>query len=205
MSIFSLGSKRQREMFLSPLRMRIIAGSAGGIRLKIPPNDLRPTMDMVREAVFSALAELVVGARVLDLFAGSGAYGIEALSRGAAEAVFVDNHPKAVESIQLNLSRTKLVGQVIRDDAFRFLKHQDNRYRLVFADPPYPKKAGDRDLAGELMENESLVAAVEPGGLLILECSPIQEVSAFRRWEITRAKKYGATKLFFCVPEKSAV
>ena len=96
--------------------MRVIAGSAGGIRLKIPPHNLRPTMDMVREAAFSALADLVVGARVLDLFAGSGAYGIEALSRGAAEAVFVDDHPKSIESIRFNLSRTKLDGKVIRDD-----------------------------------------------------------------------------------------
>jgi 16S rRNA (guanine966-N2)-methyltransferase len=205
MSILPLGSERQKGLFCSPPRMRIIAGSAGGIRLKIPPNDLRPTMDMVREAAFSALAELVAGARVLDLFAGSGAYGIEALSRGAAEAVFVDNHPKAIESIRLNLSRTKLVGQVIRNDVFRFLKHPDNRYRLVFADPPYAKKAGDRDLAGELMENESLVEAVEPGGLLVLECSLIQEVGAFRYWEIARAKKYASTKLLFCIPKKPAV
>ena len=67
-------------------------------------------MDMVREAAFSALADLVVGARVLDLFAGCGAYGIEALSRGAAEAVFVDDHPKSIEAIRFNLSRTKLDG-----------------------------------------------------------------------------------------------
>ena len=205
MSILPLGSERQKGLFCSPPRMRIIAGSAGGIRLKIPPHDLRPTMDMVREAAFSALAELVAGARVLDLFAGSGAYGIEALSRGAAEAVFVDNHPKSIEAIRLNLSRTKLVGKVIRNDVFRFLKHQDNRYRLVFADPPYAKKAGDRDFAGELMENESLVEAVEPGGLLVLECSPIKEVGAFRYWEIIRAKKYGSTKLLFCIPKAPAV
>src|ERR1700684_3066976 len=101
--------------------MRVIAGSAGGIRLKIPPNDLRPTMDMVREAAFSALSDLVAGGRVLDLFAGSGGYGIDALGRGAAEATFVESHPKAIESIGLNLSRTKLVGRVIRDDVFRFL------------------------------------------------------------------------------------
>src|ERR1700733_14002810 len=108
--------------------MRVIAGSAGGIRLKIPPHDLRPTMDMVREAAFSALADLPVGARVLDLFAGSGAYGIEALSRGAAEAVFVDAHRKSIETIQWNLSKTKLVGKVIRDDVFRYLKGQKNQY-----------------------------------------------------------------------------
>ena len=179
--------------------MRVIAGSAGGIQLKIPPQNLRPTMDMVREAAFSALADLVVGARVLDLFAGCGGYGIEALSRGAAEAVFVDDHPKSVEAIRLNLSRTKLDGKVVREDVFRFLQKNDERYRLVFVDPPYTKKAGDRDFAGELMENDSLVAAVEPGGLLVLECSPIKEVSAFRLWEITRTKKYGATKLLFCI------
>jgi 16S rRNA (guanine966-N2)-methyltransferase len=183
---------------LPPL-MRVIAGSAGGIRLKIPLHDLRPSMDMVREAAFSALGDFVVGARVLDLFAGCGAYGIEALSRGAAAAVFVDDHPKSIEAIRLNLSKTKLDGKMIRIDAFRFLQRNNERYRPVFADPPYPKKAGDRDFAGELMENESLLTAVEPEGLLVLECSPIKEVSAFRFWEITREKKYGATKLLFCI------
>jgi 16S rRNA (guanine966-N2)-methyltransferase len=179
--------------------MRIIAGSAGGIRLNAPPHNLRPTMDMVREAAFSALADVVAGARVLDLFSGSGAYGIEALSRGAAEAVFVDNHPKCIEAIRSNLAKTKLVGEVIRDDVFRFLRRQDERYRLVFADPPYVKNARDRYFTEELMKNESLMAAVEPGGLLVLECSPIKEVSDFRFWEIARSKKYGATNLLFCV------
>jgi 16S rRNA (guanine966-N2)-methyltransferase len=185
--------------------MRVIAGSAGGIRLKMPTHEVRPTMDRVREAAFSALADLVVGARVLDLFAGCGAYGIEALSRGAAEAVFVDDHSKSIDAIRLNLSRTKLAGKVIRDDVFRFLQRHDGRYRIVFADPPYKKNPGDRDYAGELLENESLVAAVQPGGLLVLECSPIKEMSAFRFWEITRAKKYGATKLLFCVRKESTV
>ena len=179
--------------------MRIIAGSAGGIRLKIPSYDLRPSMDMVREAAFSALGDMVVGARVLDLFAGSGAYGIEALSRGAAEAVFVDNHPKSVEAIRLNLSRTKLDGKVIRSDVFRFLQAEDTPFRLVFADPPYSKNVEGRDFTGELMEKESLVAAVEAGGLLVLECPLAQEKIPFRFWEITREKRYGATELLFCI------
>jgi 16S rRNA G966 N2-methylase RsmD len=72
----------------------------------------------------------------------------------------------------------------------------------VFADPPYAKKAGDRDIAGELLEDKFLVAAVEPEGLVVLECSPIKEVSASRFWEIIRAKKYGATKLLFCIHKK---
>jgi len=182
--------------------MRVIAGSAGGIPLNTPPHHLRPTMDMVREAAFSALADLVAGSRVLDLFAGSGAYGIEALSRGASEAVFVDNHPKSIAAIRANLSKTKLVGQVIREDVFRFLRRQDERYRIVFADPPYAKKAADRDFVGELMESESLRAAVEPGGLVVLECSPMQQTKDFRFWEVARAKKYGATNLLFCLPKK---
>jgi 16S rRNA (guanine966-N2)-methyltransferase len=179
-------------------KMRIIAGSAGGIRLKIPSYDLRPSMDMVREATFSALGDMIVGARVLDLFAGSGAYGIEALSRGAAEAVFVDNHPKSVEAIRLNLSKARLAGKVIRSDVFQFLKAENTSYRVVFADPPYPKNAEDRDFTAELMETESLVAALEPGGLLILECPLAQEKTFFRFWDIRREKRYGTTTLLFC-------
>jgi 16S rRNA (guanine966-N2)-methyltransferase len=202
MSIFPQSREQQKGTLHLPSPMRVIAGTAGGIRLKIPPHDLRPTMDMVREAAFSSLAELVADARVLDLFAGSGAYGIEALSRGAGEAIFVDDHPKSIEAIRFNLSRTKLSGKAVRNDVFRFLQKQDERYRLVFADPPYTKKAGDRDYVGDLMENESLVAAMEPGGVLVLECSPIKELRAFRFWEIIRAKKYGATKLLFCTPKE---
>jgi 16S rRNA (guanine966-N2)-methyltransferase len=201
MSIFPQSREQQKGTLHLPSPMRVIAGTAGGIRLKIPPHDLRPTMDMVREAAFSSLAELVADARVLDLFAGSGAYGIEALSRGAGEAIFVDDHPKSIEAIRFNLSRTKLSGKAVRNDVFRFLQKQDERYRLVFADPPYTKKAGDRDYVGDLMENESLVAAMEPGGVLVLECSLIKELRAFRFWEIIRAKKYGATKLLFCTPK----
>src|SRR5271166_1865378 len=136
--------------------MRVIAGSAGGIPLRISSHDFRPTMDMVRGAIFSALGDLVIGARVLDLFAGSGAFGIEALSRGAVEAVFVDNHVKSVEAIRLNLARAKLDGEIVRDDAFRFLQRCETSFRLVFADPPYVKEAADRNFAKELLEREAL-------------------------------------------------
>jgi len=177
--------------------MRIIAGSAGGVPLKVPSHDVRPTMDMVREAAFSALGELIVDARVLDLFAGSGAYGIEALSRGAAEAVFVDNHPKSISTIQLNLSKTKLSGRVIRQDVFRFLRDQKGAFRIVFADPPYAKKPGARDYIEELLSCERLAAVVEPGGLLVLECVETAKIQHPSYWEITRAKKYGTAELLF--------
>jgi 16S rRNA (guanine966-N2)-methyltransferase len=185
--------------------MRVIAGSAGGIRLETPRHDLRPTMDRVREAAFSALGDFVIGAHVLDLFAGSGGYGIEALSRGADEAVFVDDHPQSIGAIRSNLLRTRLDGKVFRDDAFRFLQKHHERHRLVFADPPYARKAGDRDFAGELLENEFLVSALEPAGLLVLECSAIKEVSDSQFWEVTRERKYGATKLLFCIHRKFPV
>jgi 16S rRNA (guanine966-N2)-methyltransferase len=177
--------------------MRIIAGSAGGVPLKVPSHDVRPTMDIVREAAFSALGELVIDARVLDLFAGSGAYGIEALSRGAAEAVFVDNHPKSIETIRLNLSKAKLSGKVIRQDVFRFLRDHAEQFRIVFADPPYAKEAGARDYIGELLSNERLAAVVEPGGLLVLERVATGKIQPSRYWEVTRAKKYGTAQLVF--------
>jgi 16S rRNA (guanine966-N2)-methyltransferase len=177
--------------------MRIIAGSAGGVPLRVPSHDVRPTMDMVREAAFSALGELIVDARVLDLFAGSGAYGIEALSRGAAEAVFVDNHPKSIETIRLNLSKTKLSGKVIRQDVFRFLRDYGETFRIVFADPPYAKEIGARDYVGELLSNERLPALVEPGGLFVLERVATAIIQPSPYWKVIRAKRYGTAELFF--------
>src|SRR5436189_62791 len=86
--------------------MRVIAGSAGGIGLEVPKRGVRPTMDRVKAAIFSSLGDAVIGARVLDLFAGSGALGIEALSRGAAAVVFVESDRQTAEIIERNLART---------------------------------------------------------------------------------------------------
>jgi len=84
--------------------MRVIAGSAGGIQLDVPKSGVRPTMDRVKAAIFSSLGELVPGARVLDLFAGTGALGLEALSRGAASALFVEENAAAISAIERNLA-----------------------------------------------------------------------------------------------------
>jgi 16S rRNA (guanine966-N2)-methyltransferase len=117
--------------------MRIVAGVYGGRRIQAPPGKAtRPTSDRVREALFSILGD-VKGLRVLDLFAGSGALGIEALSRGAAEAVFVDNDPRAVAAIERNVTELGASGSVHRRDAFAWLKAADTTFDLVFADPPY--------------------------------------------------------------------
>ncbi|MGB8466384.1 MAG: RsmD family RNA methyltransferase, partial [Terrimicrobiaceae bacterium] len=101
--------------------MRVIAGEARGLPLSTPPN-VRPTMDRVRGAIFSSLGDAVPGARVLDLFAGSGAMGIEALSRGAASAVFVDSNPRCAACVRANLRRAKLEASVQVMDALKFLE-----------------------------------------------------------------------------------
>ena len=101
--------------------MRVIAGNAGGLRLAVPKRGVRPTMDRVKAAIFSSLGGAVIDARVLDLFAGSGALGIEALSRGATSALFVDENRAAVQAIEKNFIRTKLRGRVVAREVFAFL------------------------------------------------------------------------------------
>lgn len=119
-------------------RLRVIAGELRGRRLKVPAGATRPTADRVREALFSILGD-VTDLRVLDLFAGSGALGIEALSRGAGEAVFVDSSPKAVATVRENLDSLGLEGRVHRLDALGWLARGagHGHFALVFCDPPY--------------------------------------------------------------------
>jgi len=132
--------------------MRIVAGRYGGRRLRAPRGSAtRPTSDRVREALFALLGELE-GAHALDLFAGSGALGIEALSRGAASATFVDSAPSAVRAVRCNLDSVGIEGcDVRRQDARAFLRNartQGRQYDLVFVDPPYRRASGlARDLS----------------------------------------------------------
>jgi 16S rRNA (guanine966-N2)-methyltransferase len=117
--------------------VRIVAGEFRGRRLAAPRGvRTRPTADRVREALFSMLGD-VSGARVLDLYAGSGALGIEALSRGAGSAVFVERDPRAVAAIERNLESLGLEQEVLRQDAVRFLARAKGTFDLVFCDPPY--------------------------------------------------------------------
>ena len=120
--------------------MRVITGSARGVRLQAPKGmDTRPTLDQVKEGIFSAIQFEVEGRRVLDLFAGSGQMGIEALSRGAKSAVFVDMRQDACAVVRSNLEKTRLTpnAQVLRSDYLSYLSHCRETFDLIFLDPPY--------------------------------------------------------------------
>ena len=179
--------------------MRIIAGSSGGIRLFVPRRGVRPTMDRVKAAIFSSLGERVPGARVLDLFAGSGALGIEALSRGAASATFVDNDRDAISAIEKNLAQAGLSGRVRRQDVFDFLRQAGkvDAGDLIFADPPYTRsKLGD-PFTQLLLRHERLPLCLTSEGIFVLEKRPGERLPESDFWKVTRRKCYGATETIF--------
>lgn len=135
--------------------MRVIAGSAKGVRLAPVPRGVRPVSDRAREGLFSSLMDRLLGAHVLDLFAGTGALGIEALSRGASRAVFVERDRRALRTIAENLARTRLAdrAELVRSEAAAFVTSDDDRgaaFDLVLADPPYdaPVEGVERVLGG---------------------------------------------------------
>ncbi|HZP90701.1 MAG TPA: RsmD family RNA methyltransferase, partial [Actinomycetota bacterium] len=128
--------------------MRIVAGSAKGVRLAPVPPGVRPVSDVAREGLFSSLGDRVAGARVLDLYAGTGALGIEALSRGAASAVFVERARRAVRTIRDNLERTRLASRAVvrAGDVVRFVMSDDKSigpFDLCLLDPPYETGADE--------------------------------------------------------------
>ncbi len=150
--------------------MRVIAGNHKGRQLKpVPGNGTRPTTDKAKEALFQVLGPYFEGEQVLDLFAGSGGLGIEALSRGATKCVFVDAHPKAVQTIHYNLNALSLenCSEVFRTDAFRAIKAAGKRelaFDYIFLDPPY-RKVSYEDLLQAILENDLL----NPGGVIVCE------------------------------------
>ncbi|HWE08523.1 MAG TPA: 16S rRNA (guanine(966)-N(2))-methyltransferase RsmD [Solirubrobacteraceae bacterium] len=175
--------------------MRVISGTYGGRELVAPPGQsTRPTSDRVREALFSILAD-VRGARVLDLFAGSGALAIEAVSRGAAEATLVDSAAPAIHAIRRNLELLEIDAEVVRSSALRFLEGARDRarqYDLVFLDPPYRHApALGRDLTAALEPilagDARVVAESDRRGPLRLELQLLDE----RRYGDTLIHIYG--------------
>jgi 16S rRNA (guanine966-N2)-methyltransferase len=156
-------------------------------------------MDRVKGAIFSSLGDVVIGARVLDLFAGSGALGIEALSRGASSVVFVEEDGQSAEIIEGNLAQTKLKGRIRQQDAFDFLRHASGAelFDIVFADPPYEKTEDGERFTEKLVANEDLSRLVDPGGIFVLEKHPGEALPDTTLWRVIRQKTYGATEVLF--------
>ena len=151
--------------------MRVITGKARGVQLKTPEGmQTRPTADRVKEALFSIINFDIPGAKVLDLFGGTGQLGIEALSRGAASAVFVDAREDSCKLIRENLKRTKLEqdAKVVRSDYLDYLNRCREQYNIIFLDPPYAEvfleNAIKKITEIDILQSDGIIVAERPLG-----------------------------------------
>ncbi|MBQ5994551.1 MAG: 16S rRNA (guanine(966)-N(2))-methyltransferase RsmD [Clostridia bacterium] len=171
--------------------MRVITGSARGRKLKTLEGDeiVRPTTDRVKEAMFSIIQFDIPGARVLDLFAGSGQLGIEALSRGAASAVFVDRDKNAYETVKENLAVTRLAdrAEVLNADSLTYIKNCHREFDIILLDPPYNKCIIDDVL-------EFVVACCNENSIIICE-SEFSEKLPDRSGQFQKHKEYKYSKI----------
>ncbi len=182
--------------------MRVISGSARGRKLKSPKSDeTRPIMDRVKTALFDILAPDINGIRVLDLFAGTGAVGIEALSRGAKAATFIELSPDAWRLVRENLALTHLSdrAEVLRADAFAFLQQAaaaNRRFDLVYVAPPQYE-----GLAARALSQLDATPLTEPDGLVIVQIDPQERADLdtlpLQRLQKYDERKYGSTLLLF--------
>ena len=187
--------------------MRIIGGTAGGRLLKVPKGyDLRPTPDLVRQTVFNSLASRIAGARVLEVFAGTGALSLECLSRGAVEAVCVEKSPRHAEFLRQNLAAAGLDPgrlDVRVQDAFIALAQLAEARRafdLVLADPPYGEKNVGRrstSCAQRLLDDDRLPALVARGGLFVLGHPRRETLEVPPAWEEIKVLKHGDSLMRF--------
>lgn len=198
---------RSRDARYALLVTRIIAGQARSLRLGVPQSGTRPTSDRVREALFSSLdaLEALDGARVLDLYAGSGALGLEAASRGADHVVFVERDAAAARTLRANVAR---VGEVLNGGAASklevtqrtvaaFLRGEQGRWDVIFLDPPY--ELSEDELTDAITHASALLSET---GMLIVERSTRSPEPA---WPIgvgnVREKRYGETRVWFAPRE----
>ncbi len=177
--------------------MRVITGAARGKPLETLPGEevVRPTAERVKEGMFSAVQFRVAGAKVLDLFAGSGQLGVEALSRGASLCVFVDASRQSTDVVLRNLRRTGLQqnARVLTGDSFRYLDHCKETFDLVLVDPPYRKDLCPRAL-------EQLEGAVAPGGYVLCETEKEAEMpETLGGLALKKQYKYGKTRVWMYV------
>jgi len=175
--------------------MRVIAGTARGIQLSVPRDrGTRPITDRVKETLFGILGERVLDARIVDLYAGSGAIGIEALSRGAASAIFVERARQAVTALRENLARSRLedAAEVVTSDVVRWLASAQtgSAYDLAFLDPPYQ----ERDILAPL---ERLAPLLAPGATVVVKHFWRTDVPPIEGLQPWRKRRFGETALTF--------
>jgi len=178
--------------------IRVIAGTAKGRRLKMVPGDsTRPVMDRVKEALFSILGSGIQGASFLDLFAGTGSVGIEALSRGAEHALFIDNNRLAVRTIQENLAVTRLAerAEVLRVDVFEYLRRKTSEaFDYIYVAPPQYKSIWKQ----ALLALDVNPAHINPDGIVIIQIDPVErEDVPLKNLQLYDERIYGNTVLWF--------
>lgn len=184
--------------------MRITGGEHCGRNLIVPKSDsIRPTQDRVREALFNILAPEIGGAAFLDLFAGSGAVGIEALSRGAASTTFVEGNRKHVEVLQRNLTvlsnggegtRRPAKSEVAVADVYHWISgYVGAGFTMAFADPPYA--LGEEKGYAQVLATLADRNVVRPDGLFIAEMTAVQHAEETPGWDLLRDRKYGKTRI----------
>ena len=171
--------------------MRIIAGKhRGRVLSQFRGMDIRPTADRVKESLFQIIGDRLVGARVLDLFCGSGALGLESLSRGAKEAVFNDVSRESLAVLKKNLAALREEGQVMQSDYAACLMRMRGKFDIIFCDPPYKMDCRE-DVLARIAAHDRLAA----GGVVIWESEREEEAPA--GWRRSDLRSYGRTKIAF--------
>ena len=177
--------------------MRITGGIHRGRILKVPEGlEVRPTQDRVREALFNILMHDIAGARFLDLFAGSGAVGLEAISRGAALATFVELNARHIAFIKSNAAMLKIAPNIVQTDAYSYVANFNNGaspYDIAYADPPYA--LGEEQGFGGMLESLASRNVLRPGGLFIAETTSRQALAEPAGWDLCRDREYGKSRL----------
>ena len=171
--------------------MRIISGTRRGQKLiEFEGMDIRPTTDRVRESVFNLIQEFVYGAKVLDLFSGSGALSFEALSRGAESAVCVDIDKRSLEVISENAKKLRFSENVtiVNDSAENFIRKRNDKIDIIFLDPPYNK-----GFIKPVIEKISEQKLLEDDGVIVLESDSVDEHGEMEGFSIIKQRKYGRT------------
>ena len=191
------------KILLGGLGVRVISGSARGLKLNTPGDDrVRPTSDRVKESMFNIVQDWVYDSQVLDLFAGSGALGIEALSRGASQAVFCDNSLDSIKIIKSNIEKARVVdrSQIVSGDFKRCLRDMEAKnqsFDMIFVDPPYYE-----GLFEEVLDTIRSCKILKKDGIVIVEHDAKKPIGQVEGLEVYKEKKYGITMLtFYCLED----